>query len=184
MLNGGSCCCQVYWQSEPEYQRKAMGSTAYLSGAPFFNPRFQQESYCWNFSFLCSILYPISFPQIFQSHISITSHEFRIRGALSMADCHVIIRKAWPWTIVGKSLESATIPACKNTSIADFNKEQAHCSRYKKYNCLSLPKSPCFQWESTTLNREPISSLISTQILYNIELVLVLNIAQIPLEGR
>ena len=102
-----------------------MGSTAYLSGAPFVNPEFEQESCCSNFRFLCSILSTIFCPfrpfvfwplyclssylrlrivpllQIVQPHRSITSHECRIGGALSMADCQVIIRKAWPWTKVG-----------------------------------------------------------------------------------
>ena len=82
-----------------EYQRKMMGSTAYLSGAPYFNPDFRRDRYalslvfCWElfvpfdlFSFghciVCPPIYDfglsLCFLQIVQSHRSIASHGFQI----------------------------------------------------------------------------------------------------------
>jgi hypothetical protein len=58
--------------------------------------------------------------QIVQSHRSITSHEFRMGGALSMADCQVIIRKAWPWTIVGNVLGECHDPCMQKDLYCRF----------------------------------------------------------------
>jgi len=72
--------------------------------------------------------------------------------------CQVVIRKVWPWTIV--------VRLC--TSFVDVEKDEAYCSRHKKLQIYSLSISPFF-----------VRRLYS--FLYIIDLVLVLNIAEILL---
>lgn len=61
-------------------------------------------------------------------------------------------------------------PCTLSTSFADFDKEQLHCSHYKRIMCSSLPYSPYISCENLHL------SLSSISFIYIVELVLLLNI--------
>jgi len=94
----------------------------------------------------------------------------------------VIIRKAWPWTMVGNVFWQCHASCSLNTSFVDFERENAHCSHYKRLTDWSLPKSTMISSGSRKpLHRMGNPFFFSIWILYITEHVLVLNIAEILL---
>ena len=178
-----------------------MGSIAYLSGAPFFNPGFQQESCCSILSFCvvfyrpfvvplglfsfghCIVCPPIDGFRLFLCFLQIVPQVYH-KSRISMADYQVIIRKAWPWTIVGNVFGECHDPCMQHDLYCRFCLRAGALQPLKETTLFVRTQISMLSVGVTTLNREHISSLISTQFLYNNEFVLVLNIAQIPLEGR
>ena len=94
----------------------------------------------------------LCFLQIVQSHRSITSHEFRIGepSRWGFSGCNT---DRLAVTIFGNVFGEYHDPCMQIYLYCRFR----HCSRYKKLNFSSLPKSPYFQWESN--NVEPITHL-------------------------
>ena len=99
--------------------------------------------------------------------------------------CHVIMQEAWLWTTVGNVLDRHAL--CKlKTSFVDKKQERVgHCSRYKRLNIWSLPNSPYLsrgRQKSLTRLTIPVHHFYIVCI-HIIELVFVLNIAEILLAG-
>ena len=101
-----------------------------------------------------------------------------------MADCQVIIRKAWPWTIVGNVLGECHDPCMQKDLYCRFRQRAGALQPLQEIQLFALAQISML---SVGLNNvEPRTHFFPhfDIVLYNIELVLVLNIAQIPLEGR
>ena len=93
--------------------------------------------------------------------------------------CQMIIRKACPQTIVGKVFGEHNTPSTLSTSFADFETQQAHCSRYQRV-FLFLPSSPFSsigsQKSLPSLTHPFLISITQFFLFYFIELVIVLYI--------
>jgi hypothetical protein len=56
---------------------------------------------------------------------------------------HVLIGKAWSWTIVGSMFGKCHASCMSKTFPEDFENEEAYCFRYKRQKFSSILNSPC-----------------------------------------
>jgi len=93
------------------------------------------------------------------------------REFLLMRGCQLIIRKAWPRTIVGNVFGECHAPYILKTSFVDFGKEYADCSCLKTKLFVPIHISIPLQWESKVVHPVALSLpsfLFSFYILFSL----------------